>query len=182
MPRACSICGHALSADITKAIAAGGSNRILAGRFGVTPSALQRHRVGCLKSPRQEKKAVSVPSTTSKLEGTPDSIRFDSSDPKALVDATARLVDEALALLEIAKSAADVKTALGALREARDGLQLLMRASGMLAGDGPSIQVDARQQTIALLLDLKSEAQLRELAAGRGGDSLRLSATAGDAR
>jgi hypothetical protein len=71
-------------------------------------------------------------------------------DPKSLVSTTARLVDEALDLLEHAKRADDRRSAPVALREARDGLTLLMRIDGMLAGDGATIAIDARRQTMVL--------------------------------
>ena len=62
---------------------------------------------------------------------------------------TARLVDEALDLLEHAKKASDHRTALAALREARDGLALLMRASGLLASDN-SVTIDNRKLQVNL--------------------------------
>jgi hypothetical protein len=94
----------------------------------------------------------------------PGSVRFDSDDPKSLVLTTARLVDEALGLLEHAKKADDRRTALAALREARDGLSLLMRVAGMLT-DGATINVDARRQSLAVWANL-SEDELRALASG----------------
>ncbi|HEY1656221.1 MAG TPA: hypothetical protein VGF86_14040 [Candidatus Tumulicola sp.] len=77
---------------------------------------------------------------------------------------TARLVDEALELLEHAKTQKDTRTALSALREARDGLALLMRAAGMLAGDGTTIAIDARRQSIEVISGLSTD-DLRRLAA-----------------
>lgn len=59
-----------------------------------------------------------------------ESVRFANATPQELVAATARLVDEALGLLEHAKKADDRRTALSALKEARDGLALLMRIAG----------------------------------------------------
>lgn len=88
---------------------------------------------------------------------------------QALISTTARLVDEALDLLEHAKKADDRRTALVALREARDGLALLMRTAGMLTPDGATV-IDARQQTVQLFGKL-TEAELRALAAGRTADS-----------
>lgn len=93
------------------------------------------------------------------------SSRFDSLDPSTLVAATARLVDEALDLLEHAKRKDDRRTALVALREARDGLALLMKAAGMLAGDAGSTVIDNRKQVVQILGGL-SEAELRALVTG----------------
>ncbi|MGA8476259.1 MAG: hypothetical protein WB681_14505 [Candidatus Cybelea sp.] len=95
-----------------------------------------------------------------------DSSRFDSLEPKTLVAATARLVDEALSLLEHAKRADDRRTALVALREARDGLALLMKAAGMLAGDVGTTVIDNRKQVLNVLGKL-SEDELRAIVAGK---------------
>ena len=66
--------------------------------------------------------------------------------------------------MESAKKGDDRKTALAALREARDGLQLLMRVAGMLAADG-STNIDARQQTVQIFAKI-SDAELKALAYG----------------
>jgi|HubBroStandDraft_6_1064221.scaffolds.fasta_scaffold20585_2 hypothetical protein len=163
MPRVCSACSHANTAQIAKAIASGdGSNRSLATRFGLTVSAVQRHRVGCLRQPRRTKETRDLREPTSPA----GSVRFESQDPASLISTTARLVDEALSLLEHAKSAGDHRTALQALREARDGLALLMRTRGMLAGDAGSTVIDQRRQIINVLGGL-SEDELRALATGK---------------
>jgi hypothetical protein len=95
-----------------------------------------------------------------------DSSRFDSLDPSTLVAATVRLVDEALDLLEHAKRKDDRRTALVALREARDGLALLMKTAGMLAGDAGSTVIDNRKQVFQILGKL-TEDELRAIAAGK---------------
>lgn len=167
MPRSCIICSHDDAVEINRAIGKRGSRRFIAARFNVSPSALQRHKTGCLGIASQPKIAE-TPANSPAPMGAVDSVRFDSSDPKTLVTATARLVDEALDLLEHAKKADDRRTALQALREARDGLQLLMKAAGMLAGDGTTIDVDARRQ-MALKLDAQfSVDDLRAALAGQG--------------
>lgn len=160
MPRACSICTHEQTATIAKAIAAGGSNREVATRFGVTTSSVQRHRVGCLRLTRRTEK---LPTPVERVSD-PASTRFDSLDPKTLIAGTARLVDEALELLEHAKLANDRRTALSALREARDGLALLMRAAGMLATDGGTTIHDNRQLHVAL--DARSLDELLSMRSG----------------
>ena len=167
MPRLCKACTSPQAAEITKAIAAGGSNRDVASRFNLTISAVQRHRCLHLRQPR----AVKPSETSRTIQASPtsgDSIRFDSAaatDPKTLVATTARLLDEALDLLARAKGASDNKTALSALREARDGLALLMRVAGMLAPDAvTNVQIDARRQ-VATVLD--HEFSLDDLRAAR---------------
>jgi hypothetical protein len=107
--------------------------------------------------------------TEGSAASTPGSVRFDSNDPKSLISATCRLVDEALSLLEHAKNAGDSRTALTALREARDGLSLLMKTAGMLGSDGATVNiVDARRQSVALLSKL-TEDELRAIAAMASG-------------
>ena len=167
MPRPCNCCSHVRTSEITKAIMAGGSKHDVAVQFGVTPSSVHRHRSNCLHLRPRAEKAAAV-----QMEGKPHgSVQFTSNDPSSLVSATARLVDEALDLLEHAKKADDRRTALVALREARDGLQLLMRASGMLSADSAATTiVDQRKQTIQLFAKL-DEATLRRLAIG-GGETI----------
>lgn len=161
MPRACTVCSHSSASAITKEIADGVSFRDIASRFGVTFHAVGRHSQNCLHLRRKEQRSANVPECTDR-----DSVsRIDPRDPQALISTTARLVDEALDLLEHAKKADDRRTALVALREARDGLALLMRTAGMLTAEGGTI-IDARQQTVQLFGKL-TEAELRALAAGR---------------
>jgi hypothetical protein len=161
MPRACTVCSHQDTAEITKALVAGGSKSAVAARFGLSPAAIQRHRSGCLRiRPRAEQ--TPRPPAREDVSG---SVRFDSGDPASLVAATARLVDEALGLLEHAKNGGDHRTALAALREARDGLALLMRTAGLLTPDGSvTVNVDARRLD-ATLGQLSIE-ELRALARG----------------
>lgn len=169
MPRVCTVCAHPRTAEIAKALASGGSNRDVALRYEVTASAVQRHRVNCLRSVRRPQTPRGKREETSPS----DSLRFDSRDPSSLVATTVRLVDEALGLLEHAKRKADTRTALAALREARDGLQLLMRTAGMLSDAAQvTVAIDARRQQMAVLAKL-SEDDLRAIA--RGADSASLS-------
>jgi NTP pyrophosphatase (non-canonical NTP hydrolase) len=158
--RPCTICTHPLGAQITKALVAGGSKRTTAARFGVNEASVQRHRRNCLRI-RSEGTSPAAAAEQARPAG---SGRFDRDNPKELVSMTARLVDEALELLEHAKTQKDTRTALSALREARDGLALLMRAAGMLAGDGTTIAIDARRQSIEVISGLSTD-DLRRLAA-----------------
>ncbi|MGA9018016.1 MAG: hypothetical protein WB438_03655 [Candidatus Cybelea sp.] len=163
MPRACSICGHADTAQMAKAIAAGGANRDIARRFSVNPSAVQRHRVNCLRSPRRPEKSGAERERTN----LGDSIRFasDATDPKALIRRAELLLDDATAICARAKSDGNARLALQALRECRSSLELLMRAHGMLQPDGATT-IDNRTQILSfkeLTTDeLRSLAQLAE--------------------
>lgn len=162
MPRACSICVHPDTAAISKQLSAGGSLRTVADRYQTTHAAVGRHLRNCLRTTRRVEKPAQGEAQVSPSV----SSRFDSSDPKTLVETTARLVDEALDLLEHAKRADDRRTALVALREARDGLALLMRVAGLLSNENSStVLVDQRRQTVQLFAQL-TEDELRALAHG----------------
>ncbi len=162
MPRSCSICTHPQTAPIAKELLAGGSIRGVAARYNVAAASVGRHLRGCLRTVRRAEKSGLDEERVSRA----DPSRFDSLDPSTLVAATARLVDEALDLLEHAKRADDRRTALVALREARDGLALLMKTAGMLAGDAPTTVIDQRRQVVNVLAKL-TEGELRALAAGK---------------
>jgi hypothetical protein len=162
MPRACSVCSHAETAKIAKAIAAGGSNRNVSLQFQVNVSAVQRHRVNCLRSPRRTEKSGARREQTN----FGDSLRFASdADPKALIHRAELLLDDATAICARAKTDGDARLALQALRECRSSLELLMRAHGMLQPDG-SVVIDARRQTLIANVAELSVEELRALAAG----------------
>jgi hypothetical protein len=139
--RPCKVCASPQLAAINRELLLqGGSKSTVAARYGLTPSGVQRHRANCLAFRQREKnlgRALAVAEPTGNA-------RFDPEDPKSLVATTARLVDDALSLLENARRSDDNRTALAALREARDGLKLLMQNAGMLAGDG-AVTIDNRR-------------------------------------
>ena len=169
MPRACSICAHADTAQIAKAIAAGGSNLSVSAHFGVSRSSVQRHRVNCLRLTRRGEKSGADREQTN----TGDSVRFASeADPKALIRRAELLLDDATAICARAKTDGDARLALQALRECRSSLELLMRAHGMLQPDG-SVVIDARRQTLIANVAELSVNELRALAGGQlTGDSI----------
>jgi hypothetical protein len=159
MPRSCSICAHPQTADVAKAIAAGGSNRSVADRFAVTPSAVQRHRTGCLRSPRRAKTSGSI-----EAQGAPvGPVRFESarchtcgtlledSDPQALVKRAERLLWVAETIASKAQKDDDARLALQAVDRARASLEQLLRVHGLLQPDGAvTVTVDARRQVVEL--------------------------------
>lgn len=154
MPRACSICKHPDSAAITKALGReGGSLRGVAARFNLTHSSVLRHKSNCMgiKSVREPKPEASQASRRRGARAGDDAAeRFATLEPTELIRGVACLVGEALDLLESAKESGDLRTRLAALREARDGHALLMKAAGMLAGDSAgSVTINAQQQAIA---------------------------------
>jgi hypothetical protein len=166
--RQCSVCAHPQTAAITKEIAARVSFREIASHFdGITFPSVGRHAQKCLRLRRSEKPAASEARSTAAV-----SSRLDPHDQQTLISTTAKLVDEALDLLEHAKKADDRRTALVALREARDGLALLMKVAGLLQPDG-GVVIDARRQTLIANVAELSVAELRSLAAGQlTGDTI----------
>lgn len=162
MPRACNTCAHKEAGGIAKVIAEGGSNSVIARRFGVTESSVQRHRVKCLRAPRRTKE-TGAPSTPA---GPAASVRFEmAADPQALIRRAELLLDDAMAILARAKADSDSRLGLQAVRECRSSLELLMKAHGMLAPDAAvNVNIDARRQSIELTGKLSTEF-LRRVAA-----------------
>jgi len=157
--RQCSCCSSPDTASISKAIANGESFRDIASQFGVHFTSVGRHAQRCLKVRRKEPKSATIPEPVDRYSPS----RIDPQDTQKLISTTARLVDEALDLLENAKNSGDRRTALAALREARDGLALLMRVAGLLQPDG-GVVIDQRRMTLVASLAELSSADLRLLA------------------
>ena len=130
--RKCSICFHAETAAISKAIGQGEAFRPLAVRFHTTNAALCRHASNCLGITRKHKKTRAESAVTA----SGDSLRFESMTP-------AELIAETRHLLEDAKQKGDNKTRLAAIT-------LLMRVEKMLEHENGSVNIDARRQTIEL--------------------------------
>jgi len=167
MPRACSACTHSQTAQIAKSIALGASNRELASRFGLTPSAVQRHRVGCLKQVRKAKDG----STSGEPSSSAGLVRFELiggeiTGPQDLLKrlhGLFRLGD----LLEEAYHRRDVDAVVKLAREYRAAAETYAKVAGWLVeGGGNSTFVDARRQTIQLLAGLTDE-EVRRLANGQ---------------
>ena len=117
--RVCLVCASRSTADITKEIADGTmSFTEIASRFGVSRNSVARHSKNCLHIRRIEKEAAAPVERTEVTQ----SSRIDPHDPQALLAAQAQLVNQAL---DVAEHAADHRTQLAAIREARDGLTVL---------------------------------------------------------
>ncbi|MGA9018127.1 MAG: hypothetical protein WB438_04235 [Candidatus Cybelea sp.] len=159
MPRSCSVCLHPEGAAITKAIGSGVSLRDIAARYGFPHhAAVQRHKSKCMGIAPQARRAAPV-----KQPEAVQSARINPSDPTALLAAQAALVDQAL---DVAEHAADHKTQLAAIREARDGLVVLMKNAGMFS-DGVNVNVALRQSDVLSKLSID---ELRALARGKPFD------------
>jgi hypothetical protein len=159
MPRECSICSHPESAAVSKALAAGGSKRTVAARFGLAQASVQRHRQGCLRMVKREKPAE----TSAKREAprtSEDSARFGAnssiSTPKDLLDrlqSLFRLGD----LLEEAYVRRDVDACVKLSRELRSAAESYAKVAGwMTEGSQTNISIDFRKQSIALAASLEA--------------------------
>ncbi len=158
--RACAVCSAESASAITKEIADGTmSFTEISLRFNVSRNSVARHSKNCLHIRRIEKEAAAPVERTEAIR----SSRIDPHDPQALLAAQAQLVNQAL---DVAEHAVDHRTQLAAIREARDGLTVLMRTAGMLQADG-GVVIDARRQTLVANVGELSVEELRALAAGR---------------
>lgn len=146
MGRLCSVCAHAKRLEIERAIVAGHSIRALAKQYGLSPSAIGRHRDTHLR--KALGKAV-------------EEARLDL-DVDTLVAWTGALHTKTLILLERAELEGDLGNARGFIREARENIVLVARLAGVL--DAPTVNIDARRQ-VALFARL-DETELRALARG----------------
>jgi hypothetical protein len=151
---------------VTKAIAAGGSNREVAARFDLKISSVQRHRTNCLAAPRREKSS----GDNREPNASAGSVRFDStegeiSSPRDLLGRLSKLFRLG-DLLEEAYERRDVDAVVKLAREYRAAAESYAKVAGWLVeGGSNSTIIDARRQSIALLGKLTTD-ELRSLAAG----------------
>ncbi len=123
MPRTCTVCAHPECDQIDAALVAATGYRDIAGQFGVSKSAVQRHQQGHL------------PAILAKAKEGQEVARADS-----LLDQVRELKDRALAILGRAEEAGDLRNALAAIREARGSLELLSRLLGELQ-EGQTVNI-----------------------------------------
>ena len=108
--RTCSICNHPDRAAIDKAIVTrSASLRTIADRYGVSKTALIRHRDSHIP------KLVQAAESARAMQA--------ASSGAALIDELDRLLKKALAILEAAEKAGELKVALQAIREARETIK-----------------------------------------------------------
>ena len=115
MPRRCTICDHAERAEIDQAIVRGATLWEIAGKFGISKSAVHRHAEAHI--PEALKHAMRA---------------SEAAHGDALLGQVLDLRDRALGVLEKAESAEDHRTALAAIREARATVELLAKLVGEL--------------------------------------------------
>ena len=106
----CSICEHPKRGEIDKAIVTrSASLRTIADRYGVSKTALIRHRDSHIP------KLVQAAESARAMQA--------ASSGASLIDELDRLLKKALAILEAAEKAGELKVALQAIREARETIK-----------------------------------------------------------
>jgi hypothetical protein len=115
MPRRCTVCDHPQRHSIDEALISGGPYRSVAKRFGLSESAVYRH------------KTEHLPAHLLKAREVEEAARADD-----LLDQVRSLQAHALDILERAEKAGDLRTALAAISQARGNLELLGKLAGEL--------------------------------------------------
>lgn len=116
MPRTCTVCPHPEREAIDAALVSGESTGKISGRYRtIDERALRRHR------------ANHLPASLAKARDAEEVSRADD-----LLSQVRDLQGRALDILEKAEAAGEMRTALGAIREARGNLELLAKLLGEL--------------------------------------------------
>ncbi len=115
MARTCTVCTHAERAAIDLLLVNGGSGNAVAAKYRVSEDAVVRHRARHLPA------ALAVATEAAAVARADD-----------LLGQVRDLQGKALGILAKAERAGDLRTALGAIREARGNLELLAKLIGQL--------------------------------------------------
>ena len=115
MARSCTICEHPDREAIDRALVGDASNLSVSSLFGVSESAVRRH------------KANHLPAKLVMAQAAEEVAQADT-----LLDQVRDLQRRALEILDKAEEAGELRTALGAIREARGNLELLAKLLGEL--------------------------------------------------
>jgi len=145
----CTVCVHEAKEAIDQALVAGGSRRTIANQYGVSDAAVGRHRQNHL------------PATLVKAAEAQESARGGR-----LLDRVDGLVEKALSVLKDAENTKDGRLALGAIREARNCLELVGRASGELRESNRDNAQMTSINYILLVGKMFNEDELRRMIAG----------------
>jgi hypothetical protein len=129
LPRRCTVCDRPERHSIDEALVSGAPYRGIAKRFGLSESAVFRH------------KSEHLPAHLLKAREVEEVAQADD-----LLDQVRNLQAHALDILEQAEEAGDLRTALAAISQARGNLELL----GKLAGEIDERPVAISQRTTAL--------------------------------
>jgi transposase-like protein len=117
MPRRCTVCDHPERHSIDETLVTGAPYRSVAKRFGLSESAVYRH------------KTEHLPAHLLKAREVEEVAQADE-----LLDQVRHLQTHALDILERAEKAGDLRTALAAISQARGNLELLGKLARELGG------------------------------------------------
>ena len=115
MPRRCTVCDYQERHGIDRALVSGAPYRSVAKRFGLSESAVYRH------------KTEHLPAHLLKARKAEEVAQADD-----LLEQVSNLQAHALGILEHAEKAGDLRTALAAISQARGNLELLGKLAGEL--------------------------------------------------
>jgi hypothetical protein len=115
LPRRCTVCDRPERHSIDEALVSGAPYRGVAKQFGLSESAVYRH------------KAEHLPAHLLKAREVVEAARADD-----LLEQVRNLQAHALAILQRAEEAGDLRTALAAISQARGNLELLGKLAGEL--------------------------------------------------
>jgi hypothetical protein len=123
VPRRCTVCDHPERHGIDEALVSGTPYRSVAKRFGLSESAVYRHKTEHLPAHLLKAKEVE-----------------EVAQADDLLEQVRHLQAHALGILERAEKAGDLRTALAAISQARGNLELLGKLAGEL-DDRPQVNV-----------------------------------------
>jgi hypothetical protein len=132
VPRSCTICEHPDREAIDRSLVGDSSNLSVSSLFGVSESAVRRH------------KANHLPAKLVMAQAAEEVAQADD-----LLQQVRDLQGRVLAILGKAEAAGDLRTALGAIREARGNLELLAKLLGEL-DERPVVNLDVSPEWLEL--------------------------------
>ncbi len=132
VPRQCTVCDHQERHDIDEALVSGTPYRSVAKRFGLSESAVYRH------------KSEHLPAHLLKAKEVEEAARADD-----LLEQVRHLQAHALDILERAEKTGDLRTALAAISQARGNLELLGKLAGEL-DERPQVNLTVSSEWLEL--------------------------------
>jgi hypothetical protein len=153
MPRTCTACSHPQRPEIDRALVDGITYRTIADRFGLSETALKRHR------------GEHLPGHVAKAH---EAAKVADADD--LLQQLKALRNKAIAILQKAETAGDYRTALMGIREARGCIEVLMEVEGELDRRGVvniTVSADWVEIRSAILVALHPYPDAAQAVAGR---------------
>jgi len=132
MPRRCTACDHPERHSIDETLVTGAPYRSVAKRFGLSESAVYRH------------KTEHLPAHLLKAREAEEVAQADD-----LLEQVRHLQSRALEILERAEKSGDLRTALAAISQARANLELLGKLAGKL-DERPVVNLNVSPQWLEL--------------------------------